>query len=171
VLTSACRSRSAQIRTHTRSRGLTLQPTLDCYGLLTPINRSGSQYPRAVRPPPPNRGGPDVNFAVIPPGLLEPTAFPPGRISVFVFGTLSSTPKTFSGIRTGIIAFMAAIESLARISFSTTLFKSSHCGAGCAFVEGSPAPIDIVIPVCRGQQMSGELNGVDCWRTVTSIPK
>jgi len=155
-----------QIRTQ-QFRGLKLSPTLNCYVNLTPNQSIWTAY-HAPSGLPPNRGGPELNSHVIPPGTpANPTR---SRTVVAVFVSLSSLRRP-SRIRT----WISAVQAAKKISRSTsqllpTIIQSSHAEAGAPLCEEALHRPYIVIPFVAGNKMSGGTYGFELFCGLEIIP-
>ncbi len=150
---------------HNEFTGFEIEPNARLLWNLTPNQSIWTAVSRAVRPPALLR----LNSAVIPPGTpSNPTPFP---AVVAVFGSHQFNSEDLLAYELGY-----RVQATSNVSLDVATFYNNYSNLrtaepGTPFVEGSPAPTDIVIPFVAGNKMSGGTYGVELIADWKVIPK
>ena len=144
---------------HNDFTGLEVEPNARLLWTVTENQSVWTAVSRAVRTPALTEEGLRLNSAVIPPGIPQnPTPFP---AIPAVFGS-----KQFQS--EDLLAYEAGYRVQATKSFSADIaaFYNNYSNLrtaepGAPFIEGSPAPTDIVLPFVAANKMSGGTYGVE----------
>ena len=150
---------------HNEFTGFEIEPNARLLWTVTPNQSIWTAVSRAVRTPALTEEGLRLNSSVIPPATLaNPTPFP---AVVAVFGSNQFKSED-------LLAYEVGYRVQATNSFSADIagFYNNYSNLrtaepGAPFLEGSPAPTDIVIPFVAGNKMSGGTYGVELfadWR-------
>src|SRR6266403_2259931 len=149
--------------------GFEIEPNARLLWNLTPNQSIWTAVSRAVRTPALTEEGLRLNSAVIPPGTpANPTPFP---AVVAVFGSHQFNSEDLLAYELGYRVQAAKNLSLDISTFYNNYSNLRTAEPGAPFVEGSPAPTDIVIPFVAGNKMSGGTYGVELFADWKVIPK
>src|SRR5882757_1704751 len=149
--------------------GFEIQPNARLLWNLTPNQSIWTAVSRAVRTPALTEEGLRLNSQVIPPGApANPTPFP---AVVAVFGSHQFNSEDLLAYELGYRVQAAKNLSLDISTFYNNYSNLRTAEPGAPFVEGSPAPTDIVIPFVAGNKMSGGTYGVELFADWKVIPK
>ena len=149
--------------------GFEIQPNARLLWNLTPNQSIWTAVSRAVRTPALTEEGLRLNSQVIPPGTpANPTPFP---AVVAVFGSHQFNSEDLLAYELGYRVQAAKNLSLDISTFYNNYSNLRTAEPGAPFVEGSPAPTDIVIPFVAGNKMSGGTYGVELFADWKVIPK
>ena len=149
--------------------GFEIEPNARLLWNLTPNQSIWTAVSRAVRTPALTEEGLRLNSAVIPPGTpSNPTPFP---AVVAVFGSHQFNSEDLLAYELGY-----RVQATSNVSLDVATFYNNYSSLrtaepGTPFVEGSPAPTDIVIPFVAGNKMSGGTYGVELIADWKVIPK
>ncbi len=154
---------------HNDFTGFEVQPNARLLWTLTPNQSVWTAVSRAVRTPALTEEGLRLNSAVIPPATpANPTPFP---AVVAVFGSHQFQSED-------LLAYELGYRVQATNSFSADIatFYNNYSNLrtaepGSPFLEGSPAPTDIVIPFVAANKMSGGTYGVELFADWRVAPK
>lgn len=154
---------------HNDFTGFEVQPNARLLWTLTPNQSVWTAVSRAVRTPALTEEGLRLNSAVIPPATpANPTPFP---AVVAVFGSHQFQSED-------LLAYELGYRVQATNSFSADIatFYNNYSNLrtaepGAPFLEGSPAPTDIVIPFVAANKMSGGTYGVELFADWRVAPK
>ena len=153
--------------------GFEIEPNARLLWNLTPNQSIWSAVSRAVRTPALTEEGLRLNSAVIPPGApSNPTPFP---AVIAVFGSHRFNSQFNSE---DLLAYELGyrVQATSSLSLDIATFYNNYSNLrtaepGAPFVEGSPAPTDIVIPFVAGNKMSGGTYGVELFADWKVVPK
>src|SRR2546425_9133624 len=153
--------------------GFEIEPNARLLWNLTPNQSIWSAVSRAVRTPALTEEGLRLNSAVIPPGApSNPTPFP---AVIAVFGSHRFNSQFNSE---DLLAYELGyrVQATSNLSLDIATFYNNYSNLrtaepGAPFVEGSPAPTDIVIPFVAGNKMSGGTYGVELFADWKVVPK
>jgi iron complex outermembrane receptor protein len=149
--------------------GFEIEPNARLLWNLTPNQSIWTAVSRAVRTPALTEEGLRLNSAVIPPGApSNPTPFP---AVIAVFGSHQFNSEDLLAYELGY-----RVQATSNLSLDIATFYNSYSNLrtaepGAPFVEGSPAPTDIVIPFVAGNKMSGGTYGVELFADWKVVPK
>src|SRR6266567_2433677 len=154
---------------HNDFTGFEVQPNARLLWTLTPNQSVWTAVSRAVRTPALTEEGLRLNSAVVPPATpANPTPFP---AVVAVFGSHQFQSED-------LLAYEVGYRVQATNSFSADIatFYNNYSNLrtaepGAPFLEGSPAPTDIVIPFVAANKMSGGTYGVELFADWRVAPK
>jgi iron complex outermembrane receptor protein len=154
---------------HNDFTGFEVQPNARLLWTLTPNQSVWTAVSRAVRTPALTEEGLRLNSAVIPPLTPQnPTPFP---AVVSVFGSHQFQSED-------LLAYEVGYRVQATNSFSADIatFYNNYSNLrtaepGAPFLEGSPAPTDLVVPFVASNKMSGGTYGVELFGDWKVVPK
>src|SRR3989442_11260408 len=155
---------------HNDFTGFEVQPNARLLWTLTPNQSVWTAVSRAVRTPALTEEGLRLNSAVIPPLTpgVNPTPFP---AVITVFGSHQFQSED-------LLAYEVGYRVQATSTFSTDIatFYNKYSILRTAeprspFLEGSPAPTDLVIPFVASNKMSGGTYGVEIFADWRVAPK
>src|SRR5437879_4767084 len=147
--------------------GFEIEPNARLLWTLTPNQSVWTAVSRAVRTPALTEEGLRLNQAVVPPAtLVNPTPFP---AVITVFGSHQFQSEDLLAYELGY-----RVQATSSLSADIATFYNNYSNLrtaepGAPFIEGSPAPTDIVVPFVAGNKMSGGTYGVELfvdWKIV-----
>jgi iron complex outermembrane recepter protein len=149
--------------------GFEAEPNARLLWNLKPNQSIWTAVSRAVRTPALTEEGLRLNSAVVPPGTpSNPTPFP---AVVAVFGSHQFNSEDLLAYELGYRVQATSNLSLDIATFYNNYSNLRTAEPGTPFVEGSPAPTDIVIPFVAANKMSGGTYGVELFADWKVIPK
>ena len=149
--------------------GFEIEPNARLLWNLTPNQSIWTAVSRAVRTPALTEEGLRLNSAVIPPGApSNPTPFP---AVIAVFGSHQFNSEDLLAYELGYRVQATSNLSLDIATFYNNYSNLRTAEPGAPFVEGSPAPTDIVIPFVASNKMSGGTYGVEMFADWKVVPK
>ena len=149
--------------------GFEIEPNARLLWNLTPNQSIWTAVSRAVRTPALTEEGLRLNSAVIPPGTPgNPTPLP---AVIAVFGSKQFNSEDLLAYELGYRVQATSNLSLDIATFYNNYSNLRTAEPGAPFVEGSPAPTDIVIPFVAGNKMSGGTYGVELFADWKVVPK
>jgi len=149
--------------------GFEVEPNARLLWNLTPNQSIWTAVSRAVRTPALTEEGLRLNSQVIPPGTpANPTPFP---AVVAVFGSHQFNSEDLLAYELGYRVQATSNLSLDIATFYNNYSNLRTAEPGAPFIEGSPAPTDIVIPFVAGNKMSGGTYGLELFADWKVIPK
>jgi len=149
--------------------GFEIEPNARLLWNLTPNQSIWTAVSRAVRTPALTEEGLRLNSAVIPPGTPgNPTPLP---AVIAVFGSKQFNSEDLLAYELGYRVQATSNLSLDIATFYNNYSNLRTAEPGAPFVEGSPAPTDIVIPLVAGNKMSGGTYGVELFADWKVVPK
>jgi iron complex outermembrane recepter protein len=149
--------------------GFEIEPNARLLWNLTPNQSIWTAVSRAVRTPALTEEGLRLNSQVIPPGTpANPSPLP---AVIAVFGSHQFNSEDLLAYELGY-----RVQATKNLSLDISTFYNNYSNLrtaepGAPFVEGSPAPTDIVIPFVAGNKMSGGTYGVELFADWKVIPK
>jgi iron complex outermembrane receptor protein len=149
--------------------GFEIEPNARLLWNLTPNQSIWTAVSRAVRTPALTEEGLRLNSAVIPPG----TQANPGPLPavVAVFGSHQFNSEDLLAYELGYRVQATSNLSLDIATFYNNYSNLRTAEPGAPFVEGSPAPTDVVIPFVASNKMSGGTYGVELFADWKVVPK
>jgi iron complex outermembrane recepter protein len=154
---------------HNTFTGFEIEPNARLLWTLTPNQSIWTAVSRAVRTPALTEEGLRLNSQVIPPGIPgNPAPFP---AVVAVFGSPQFNSEDLLAYELGY-----RVQATSNVSFDIATFYNNYSNLrsaepGIPFVEGSPAPTDIVVPLVAENRMSGGTYGVELFADWKVLPK
>jgi iron complex outermembrane receptor protein len=149
--------------------GFEIEPNARLLWNLTPNQSIWTAVSRAVRTPALTEEGLRLNSAVIPPGTpSNPTPLP---AVVAVFGSRQFNSEDLLAYELGYRMQATSNLSLDIATFYNNYSNLRTAEPGMPFVEGSPAPTDIVIPFVAANKMSGGTYGLELFADWKVVPK
>lgn len=149
--------------------GFEIEPNARLLWTLTPNQSIWTAVSRAVRTPALTEEGLRLNSAVIPPGTpSNPAPFP---AVIAVFGSHQFNSEDLLAYELGYRVQATSNLSLDIATFYNNYSNLRTAEPGAPFVEGSPAPTDIVIPFVASNKMSGGTYGVELFADWKVVPK
>ncbi len=149
--------------------GFEIEPNARLLWNLTPNQSIWTAVSRAVRTPALTEEGLRLNSAVIPPGASNPP-FPLPEV-LAVFGSHQFNSEDLLAYELGYRVQATSNVSLDIATFYNNYSNLRTAEPGTPFLEGSPAPTDLVIPFVAGNKMSGGTYGVELFADWKVIPK
>jgi iron complex outermembrane receptor protein len=149
--------------------GFEIEPNARLLWNLTPNQSIWTAVSRAVRTPALTEEGLRLNSQVIPPGTpANPSPLP---AVIAVFGSHQFNSEDLLAYELGY-----RVQATSNLSLDVATFYNNYSNLrtaepGAPFVEGSPAPTDIVIPFVAGNKMSGGTYGVELFADWKVVPK
>ena len=157
---------------HNDFTGFEVQPNARLLWTLTPNQSIWTAVSRAVRTPALTEEGLRLNSAVIPPApaapLLNPTPFP---AVITVFGSHQFQSEDLLAYEVGYRVQATSTFSTDIATFYNKYSNLRTAEPGAPFLEGSPAPTDLVIPFVASNKMSGGTYGVELFADWRVVPK
>ena len=154
---------------HNDFTGFEVQPNARLLWTLTPNQSVWTAVSRAVRTPALTEEGLRLNSAVIPPATpANPTPFP---AVVTVFGSRQFQSEDLLAYELGYRVQATNSFSADIATFYNTYSNLRTAEPGAPFLEGSPAPTDVVIPFVAANKMSGGTYGVELFADWRVVPK
>src|SRR5213594_1026880 len=149
--------------------GIEIEPNARLLWNLTPNQSIWTAVSRAIRTPALTEEGLRLNSAVIPPGTPSNPAPLPAVVAVF--GSHQFKSEDLLAYELGY-----RVQATSNLSFDIATFYNNYSNLrtaepGTPFVEGSPAPTDIVIPLVAANKMSGGTYGVELFADWKVVPK
>jgi len=149
--------------------GFEIEPNARLLWNLTPNQSIWTAVSRAVRTPALTEEGLRLNSQVIPPGTpANPSPLP---AVVAVFGSHQFNSEDLLAYELGYRMQATSNLSLDIATFYNNYSNLRTAEPGAPFVEGNPAPTDIVIPFVAGNKMSGGTYGVELFADWKVVPK
>src|SRR5258708_19143894 len=154
---------------HNDFTGFEVQPNARLLWTLTPNQSIWTAVSRAVRTPALTEEGLRLNSAVIPPAPPpNPTPFPP------VLTVLR--PHQFQSEDLLAYELGYRVQATSSLSADIATFYNNYSNLrtaepGAPFLEGSPAPTDIVVPFVAGDMMSAGADSVELFADWRVVPK
>jgi len=149
--------------------GFEIEPNARLLWNLTPNQSIWTAVSRAVRTPALTEEGLRLNSQVIPPGTpANPSPLP---AVIAVFGSHQFNSEDLLAYELGYRVQATSDLSLDIATFYNNYSNLRTAEPGAPFVEGSPAPTDIVIPFVAGNKMSGGTYGVELFADWKVVPK
>ncbi|MCU1239868.1 MAG: ligand-gated TonB-dependent outer rane channel [Candidatus Acidoferrum typicum] len=154
---------------HNDFTGFEVQPNARLLWTLTPNQSVWTAVSRAVRTPALTEEGLRLNSAVIPPATpTNPTPFP---AVVTVFGSHQFQSEDLLAYELGYRVQVTSSLSADIATFYNRYSNLRTAEPGAPFIEGSPAPTDIVIPFVASNKMSGGTYGAELFADWRVAPK
>jgi iron complex outermembrane receptor protein len=154
---------------HNDFAGFQVEPNARLLWILSPNQSVWTAVSRAVRTPALTEEGLRLNSQVIPPGTpVNPAPLP---AVVAVFGSHQFNSEDLLAYELGYRVLVTSNLSLDIATFYNNYSNLRTAEPGTPFVEGSPAPTDIVIPFVAGNKMSGGTYGLELFADWKVIPK
>lgn len=154
---------------HNDFTGFEVQPNARLLWTLTPNQSVWTAVSRAVRTPALTEEGLRLNSAVIPPTTpTNPTPFP---AVVTVFGSHQFLSEDLLAYELGYRVQVTGSLSADVATFYNNYSNLRTAEPGAPFIEGTPAPTDIVIPFVAANKMSGGTYGIELFADWRIVPK
>jgi len=154
---------------HNDFTGFEFEPNARLLWTLSPNQSVWTAVSRAVRTPALTEEGLRLNSQVVPPGTLA-NPFPLPAV-VAVFGSHQFNSEDLLAYELGYRVQATSNLSLDIATFYNNYSNLRTAEPGAPFLEGSPAPTDIVIPFVARNKMSGGTYGVELFADWKVIPK
>src|SRR6266404_5140100 len=154
---------------HNTFTGFEVEPNARLLWTLSPNQSVWTAVSRAVRTPALTEEGLRLNSQVIPPGTpSNPYPFP---AVLAVFGSHQFNSEDLLAYEFGY-----RMQATSNLSFDIATFYNRYSNLrsaepGTPFVEGSPAPTDLVVPFVAANKMSGGTYGLELFADWKVIPK
>src|SRR6267378_970688 len=154
---------------HNKFTGFEIEPNARLLWNITPNQSIWTAVSRAVRTPALTEEGLRLNSTVIPPGTpSNPTPLP---AVVAVFGSKQFRSEDLLAYELGYRMQATSNLSLDIATFYNNYSNLRTAEPGAPFVEGSPAPTNIVIPFVAANKMSGGTYGMELFADWKVVPK
>jgi len=154
---------------HNDFTGFEVQPNARLLWTLTPNQSVWTAVSRAVRTPALTEEGLRLNSAVIPPTTpANPTPFP---AVVAVFGSHKFQSEDLLAYELGYRVQVTSSLSADIATFYNNYSNLRTAEPGAPFLEGSPAPTNLVVPFVAGNKMSGGTYGAELFADWRVVPK
>jgi iron complex outermembrane receptor protein len=154
---------------HNDFTGFEFEPNARLLWTLSPNQSVWTAVSRAVRTPALTEEGLRLNSQVIPPGTpANPAPFP---AVLAVFGSRQFNSEDLLAYELGYRVQATSDLSLDIATFYNNYSNLRTAEPGAPFVEGSPAPTDIVVPFVAQNKMSGGTYGAELFADWKVIPK
>jgi len=154
---------------HNDFTGFEVEPNARLLWNLSPNQSVWTAVSRAVRTPALTEEGLRLNSQVIPPGTPGNPAPLPAVIAVF--GSHQFNSEDLLAYELGYRVQATNNLSLDIATFYNNYSNLRTAEPGAPFVEGSPAPTDVVVPFVAGNKMSGGTYGLELFADWKVIPK
>jgi iron complex outermembrane receptor protein len=154
---------------HNDFTGFELQPNARLLWTLSPNQSVWTAVSRAVRTPALTEEGLRLNSEVIPPGAPGNPAPLPAVVAVF--GSPQFNSEDLLAYELGYRVQATNNLSLDIATFYNNYSNLRTAEPGTPFVEGNPAPTDIVVPLIAENKMSGGTYGAELFADWKVIPK
>src|SRR6202790_3576166 len=154
---------------HNDFTGFEIEPNARLLWTLSPNQSVWTAVSRAVRTPALTEEGLRLNSGVIPPGSPANPAPLPAVLAVL--GSRQFGSEDLLAYELGYRVQATKNLSLDIATFYNNYSNLRTAEPGAPFVEGSPAPTDIVIPFVAGNKMSGGTYGVELFADWKVVPK
>jgi iron complex outermembrane receptor protein len=154
---------------HNDFTGFEVEPNARLLWTLSPNQSVWTAVSRAVRTPALTEEGLRLNSQVIPPGFPGNPAPLPAVVAVF--GSHQFNSEDLLAYELGYRVQATSTLSLDIATFYNNYSNLRTAEPGVPFVEGSPAPTDIVVPFVAGNKMSGGTYGLELFADWKVIPK
>jgi iron complex outermembrane receptor protein len=153
---------------HNTFTGFEIEPNARLLWTLSPNQSVWTAVSRAVRTPALTEEGLRLNSLVIPPGTpANPAPFP---AVVAVFGSPQFNSEDLLAYELGY-----RVQATSNVSFDIATFYNNYSNLrsaepGTPFLEGSPAPTNIVVPFVAQNKMGGGTYGVELFADWKVLP-
>jgi iron complex outermembrane receptor protein len=154
---------------HNDFTGFEFEPNARLLWTLSPNQSVWTAVSRAVRTPALTEEGLRLNSQVVPPGTPANPAPLPAVVAVF--GSHQFNSEDLLAYELGYRVQATSNLSLDIATFYNNYSNLRTAEPGAPFLEGSPAPTDIVIPLVAQNKMSGGTYGVELFADWKVIPK
>ena len=154
---------------HNDFTGFEVEPNARLLWTLSPNQSVWTAVSRAVRTPALTEEGLRLNSQVIPPGFPGNPAPLPAVVAVF--GSHQFNSEDLLAYELGYRVQATSTLSLDIATFYNNYSNLRTAEPGVPFVEGSPAPTDIVVPFVARNKMSGGTYGLELFADWKVIPK
>jgi iron complex outermembrane receptor protein len=154
---------------HNDFTGFEVEPNARLLWTLSPNQSVWTAVSRAVRTPALTEEGLRLNSQVIPPGFPGNPAPLPAVVAVF--GSNQFNSEDLLAYELGYRVQATSTLSLDIATFYNNYSNLRTAEPGAPFLEGSPAPTDIVVPFVAGNKMSGGTYGLELFADWKVIPK
>src|SRR5258708_1266798 len=154
---------------HNDFTGFEVQPNARLLWTLTPNQSVWTAVSRAVRTPALTEEGLRLNSAVIPPATPATPAPFPAVLTAFCTHQFQSEDLLAYELGYRVQATSSLSADIATFYNNYSNLRTAEPGA--PFLEGSPAPTDIVVPFVAGNKMGGGTYGVELFADWRVVPK
>jgi iron complex outermembrane recepter protein len=156
---------------HNDFTGFEWQPNIRFLGNISKDQSVWASVSRAVRTPALTEEGLRLDEAVIPPGNLNPPNPTPFPVVAAIFGSPQFKSEHLLAYEAGYRVQATKSLSLDIAAFYNFYTHLRSAEPGQAFVEGSPAPTDIVQPFVASNKMGGGTYGIEPFVEWKVLPK
>ena len=154
---------------HNPFTGFEVQPNIRFLGNISKNQSVWAAVSRAVRTPALTEEGLRLNEAVVPPGA--PPFFSPLPVVEAIFGSTQFKSEDLLAYEAGYRVQATKSLSLDIAGFYNSYTHLRSAEPGAPFVEGSPAPTDVVYPFVASNKMGGGTYGVEPFVEWKVLPK
>ena len=154
---------------HNDFTGFEIQPNIRLLGNISKNQSVWVAVSRAVRTPALTEEGLRLNEAVVPPGA--PPFFSPLPVTEAIFGSNQFNSEDLLAYEAGYRVQATKSVSLDIAAFYNNYSNLRSAEPGMPFLEGSPAPTDVVYPFMASNKMSGGTYGIEPFVEWKVLPK
>jgi iron complex outermembrane receptor protein len=154
---------------HNDFTGFEVQPNIRFLGNISKDQSIWAAVSRAVRTPALTEEGLRLNEAVVPPGA--PPFFSPLPVAEAIFGSKQFKSEDLLAYELGYRVQATKSLSLDIAAFYNKYTNLRSAEPGAPFLEGSPAPTDVVYPFTASNKMSGGTYGIEPFAEWRVLPQ
>jgi iron complex outermembrane receptor protein len=154
---------------HNDFTGFEVQPNVRLLGNISKDQSVWVAVSRAVRTPALTEEGLRLNAGVVPPGA--PPFFSPLPVTEAIFGSKQFQSEDLLAYEGGYRVQATKSLSLDIAAFYNSYSNLRSAEPGMPFLEGSPAPTDVVYPFVASNKMSGGTYGIEPFVEWKVLPK
>lgn len=156
---------------HSDFTGFEFQPNIRFLGNVSKDQSVWAAVSRAVRTPALTEEGLRLNEAVVPPGNLNPPNPTPFPVVAAIFGSPHFKSEDLLAYEAGYRVQATKFLSLDIAAFYNNYANLRSAEPGQPFIEGSPAPTDLVQPFVASNKMGGGTYGIEPFVEWKVLPK
>ena len=154
---------------HNDFTGFEIQPNIRLLGNISKDQSVWVAVSRAVRTPSLTEEGLRLNEGVVPPGA--PPFFSPLPVTEAIFGSKQFKSEDLLAYEAGYRIQATKSLSLDIAAFYNNYTNLRSAEPGMPFLEGSPAPTDVVFPLVASNKMGGGTYGIEPFVEWKVVPK
>jgi iron complex outermembrane recepter protein len=154
---------------HNDFTGFEIQPNIRFLANVSKNQSVWAAVSRAVRTPALTEEGLRLNEGVVPPGA--PPFFSPLPVAEAVFGSSQFDSEDLLAYEAGYRVQATKTLSLDVAAFYNSYSNLRSAEPGAPFIEGNPAPTDVVVPFVASNKMGGGTYGIEPFVEWKALPK
>jgi iron complex outermembrane receptor protein len=154
---------------HNDFTGFEIQPNIRFLANVSKNQSLWAAVSRAVRTPALTEEGLRLNEGVVPPGA--PPFFSPLPVAEAVFGSSQFDSEDLLAYEAGYRVQATKTLSLDVAAFYNSYSNLRSAEPGVPFIEGNPAPTDVVVPFVASNKMGGGTYGIEPFVEWKALPK